>query len=220
MGLSADAAATRGLARLSGDFRITQAHGLQLDLSTTDYAQGYLGQIDGHLYLMPGNRSKYGFFASLSDVDGREATIAYAGAEGLWALSDGTVLGARAGMGYARPGHLDFVAADLRVDHALSRTFGVFASVDLAKVREQDFDTLPWGAELGLTWQPSRLPVELTALIGSTGLAGRDSADAEPYAQLSLTWEFGSPSGDQNPLGGKGFRPPSPFDPLLRQGRF
>lgn len=219
-GLTATGTGSLGQGRLSGDFRITGAHGLQFDLSATDYAEGFLGQIDAHLYLMPADKAKYGLFASLADVDGREATVAYAGAEGLWALSDRTTFAARAGFGYARPGNLDFIAADLRIDHALSADFGLFASAALAEVQEQALEALPWGAELGLTWQPASAPVAINAALGAAGLSGRDGAGTEPYLRVSLTWSFGADRSAARAVADRGFSVPAPLDPLLRLGRF
>lgn len=219
-GLTADGTDSLGQGRLSGDFRITDAHGLQFDISATDYAGGFLGQVDAHLYLMPGRQAKYGLFASLADVDGREATVAYAGAEGLWALSDRTTVAARAGLGYARPGNLDFIAADARIDHALSADLGLFASASLAEVQEQALDALPWGAELGLTWHPASAPVAVSAALGTAGLSGRDGGGTETYLRIGLTWSFGADRSADRPLSDRGFTAPAPFDPLLRLGRF
>lgn len=220
IGLTGDGSQDLAEARLSGDFRITGAHGLQIDLSAVDYPGGYLGQIDGHLYLQPGARSKYGLFGSLADVDGREVTIALAGAEGLFALSDRTRLETRAGIGYARPGALDFVAAEVRLSHAVNDALSLHAAAQVAEIQEQSLDTRAWGAEIGLTWHPAEAPLAITAAAGTTGLDGRDSAPADGYIRLGVSWSFGGGRDARAPLSEQGFTSPRPFDPLLRRGRF
>ena len=220
MGLTASSGTSFATGRLSGDFRITEAHGFQLDLSARDYPGGYLGQIDGHLYLAPSTRSKYGLFASLADVSGREATIAYAGAEGIFALGSDTILQARAGIGYARPGAFDFVAADAQLAHALSDTIAVHVGAQIAEVQEQALDTRPWAAELGLDWHIADGPLFLSAALGATGLAGPDSAPSDTYLRLGLTWRYGGAGGARRPISARPFTAPAPFDPLFRRGLF
>ncbi|MCV2870061.1 hypothetical protein OEW28_15630 [Defluviimonas sp. WL0002] len=207
-------------ARLSGDFRITQAHGLQFDVSAQDYAGGYLGQVDSHLYLQPSTRSKYGFFASLADVNGREATIAYLGAEGLFALSNRTVLEIRGGAGYARPGSYDFVGAEAWLSRAVSESLSMYGAVQLVEIQEDRLDSVAWGAEFGATWQPKESPFAFTASAGSTGMSGADSAPAEGYLRLGISWSLGGERGARQSLAARGFRSPRPFDPLLRAGWF
>lgn len=220
IGISGDGSQDLAEARISGDFRITGAHGLQIDLSAFDYPGGYLGQIDGHLYLQPGNRSKYGLFGSLADVDGREATIAFAGAEGLFALTGRTTLETRAGIGYARPGALDFVAAEARLSQAVTGALSVHVAAQVAEIQEQSLDTRAWGAEIGLTWHPAEGPLAITAAAGTTGLDGRDSVPADGYIRLGVSWSFGGGSDARRPVAEHGFTSPRPFDPLLRRGRF
>lgn len=126
--LSYGKVATTGgpIGRVTGDFRITDAHGAQFDLSAIAYPRGALGQIDAHVYMMPRDSIKYGLFLSLADVDGREATIASAGAEVITALSDRTQIKAKAEIGIAtsRIGGtrrtMDFIAASFGASHAFN----------------------------------------------------------------------------------------------------
>ncbi len=210
----------RGFARLTGDFAVTEALGFQLDLSLRDFSGGMLGQIDSHLYLMPGDRNKYGLFLSLADVDGREATIGMAGVEGIFAITETTRIGARGGIGYARPGSIDFIAASLGVDHDLGPRDTLFATLSVSEFDEVSLRGQGYDAEIGWRHALASHPVELTAAVGVSGMSGRDDLPSETRVSLGLTWRFGAEPGRSRTTATQAFRPVRPFDPLLLTGSF
>ena len=205
---------------LSGDYRITGAHGFQLDLRMTDHPDGFLGQIDGHLYLAPSVDRKYGFLFSLADVDGRETTIASAGIEGMVALSDSTFISGRAILGYARPGDIDFIGLSGGITHALNDRTALFATLDVAEFDEQRLQANAYTGRIGMTYQPDGSPFEVTAALAVDGLTGRDSAPEESRVELGFTWRFGATGGARRGVAERAFNAPQPFDVLLRRNLF
>ncbi|MCX7890471.1 MAG: hypothetical protein N2422_12220 [Rhodobacteraceae bacterium] len=214
----------RAALRLSGDWAITGAHGLQLDMGLGDTGggtgSGALGQLDAHLYLAPRPGRKYGLFLSLADVDGREATVAMAGIEGMIDASPATTLSAAAALGYARPGALDFVALRGGLRHALGPHLSAFAAAQIAEIDETRLRALPWQARAGLAWDAPALPVEIAVALVADGIGGRDGAATGQRAELSLTWRFGGGRGAARPVSDRLFETWQPFDPLLRRGLF
>lgn len=203
-----------------GDYRITPQHGVQIDLSIADRPGGFVGQLDGHLYLSPQQDRKYGFVFSLADADSREATIAAGGIEGMVAIRGGLFLTARALIGYARPDDVDFIAVSGMAQKALSDNFGLFASVDLAELDEEVLRTNAWTGRIGLTFQPDASGFEWMVAVAGDGLAGRDSDAPEARLELGVAWRFGATGGARRPVSERAFRVGQPFDPLLRRGLF
>jgi hypothetical protein len=209
-----------GHAQLSTDFAITDAHGLQLDLGVTAYDGEFLGQIDGHLYMMPTPAAKYGLFFSLADMDGREATIAFAGVEGMFAVADRTEVHGRAGIGMALPGDMDFITLSAGASHAVSSTVAVFGDVMVTEVDEADLRAIGTSARLGVSYQPDGRPWDVTASVVHDGVTGRDAAAFETRAEIGFTWHFGAGGGAKRSLSARGFANAQPFDALLRRGMF
>jgi hypothetical protein len=207
-------------AHATADFAITDSHGLQLDLSATGYGSEFLGQIDGHLYMMPTPNAKYGLFASLADMDGREATIGQIGVEAMFALSARTELHGRAGIGMANPGNIDFIAISLGASHALSDQVGLFADLTIAEFDEAALRAVGSVARFGASYQPDGRPWEVTASLVRDGLTGRDAAAFETRVVLDFTLHLGAGGGAKRGLATRGFDTPQPFDPLLRRGMF
>ncbi|NCU19960.1 hypothetical protein EOM89_04300, partial [Candidatus Falkowbacteria bacterium] len=184
------------------------------------FSGGMLGQIDSHLYLMPGDQNKYGLFLSLADVDGREATIGMAGVEGIFAITETTRIEARGGIGYARPGSIDFIAASLGVDHDLGPRDTLFATLSVSEFDEVSLRGQGYDAEIGWRHALASHPVELTAAVGVSGMSGRDDLPSETRVSLGLTWRFGAEPGRSRTTATQAFRPVRPFDPLLLTGSF
>jgi hypothetical protein len=216
----------RAFTRLSGDFAITAAHGLQFDLTLADQADGVLGQLDGHLYLMPDDRMKYGVFLSLGDVNGREATIGMVGAEGMFALAEDTTLQVSTALGLARnvvgntSSTLDFIAAQARISQGFATHGTAFAEIGLTEVDEMALRATIVTAQVGVRWQMTALPVELVATVGGDALYGRDSAPWETVVRLGAVWRFGGGAKAGRPVAYQPFARPAAFDPLLRRGMF
>lgn len=205
---------------ITGDFRITGNHGLQLDFGLTDDPSGLIGQIDAHLYMAPQDDRKFGLFLSLADIDGREATVAQAGVEGMVALSPGTVLGGRAALGYARPRALDFIAVSGRLSQALSDDLTLFAEFGLAEVDEEALRAVSRQARAGLVWEPQGSRFAATLALSRDAVSGRDARPAETRAEFGLTFRFSSDGGARRPLRERPFPAPQPFAPLIAAGLF
>lgn len=219
--IEAGLTATDGKAtgHLSGDWRIGTAQGVQLDLALADQTGGALGTIGGHIYLTPRTDRKYGLFLTLSDIDGREARIFHGGIEGMYALSDKTVIEGRASIGYASQG-FDFIAAEARMTHAPTDKIALSLGLGLAEFQEAAFSATGWRADLALTYIPPGSPVELTAALVSDGLWGDNAAPADTRVQLGFTWRFGDTGGTQRPVADRAFRAGQPMDGLIRRDLF
>ena len=138
---------------------------------------------------------KYGFVLSLADVDGREATIGYAGVEGLFQLGASTFVSGQAVLGYARPGDIDFIGL----------SGGLVAGAERHARRSSQRWTSPsstrsscarpptpaaWASAISQRIRPGRSPLAL-ATDGLTGMAAVDDTRLE----LGLTWRFGAAGG-------------------------
>lgn len=181
---------------------------------------GGVGQVDGHLYLSPGDTAKYGFVLSLADADGREATIASFGVEGMFQLGTATFLSGQAILGYARPGDIDFIGLSGTITQALNDRTALFATLDVAEFDEEILRAMAWSGSVGITYQPEGSPWQFSAALGTDGLTGRDEAPAEAFVALGLTWRFGTTGGAARQVAERAFRAWQPFDPLLRRGLF
>lgn len=222
--LSATAASRDGgvhaSGRLTGDFRITGSHGLQLDLGLDDGPSGLVGQIDAHLYMSPQEDRKYGLFLSLADVDGREATVAMAGIAGMVELATGTVVSGHAALGYARPRDIDFIAVSGRLSHALSGNAAIFAEVGLAEFDEEALRADTRQYRVGLAWEPQGQPYVASLALARDEIRGRDARPAEMRAEFALTFRFGASGGARRPVLDRAFSAPQPLAPLIGAGLF
>ena len=207
-------------ARVTADFALSDVHGLQLDLGAVGYTGEFLGQIDAHLYMMPTEAAKYGLFFSLADMDGREATIAVAGVEAMFALSPRTEVHGRAGLGMARPNDVDFITASLGASHALSDSLAVFADLTVSEFDEAALRAVASTAQIGVSYQPIGRPWEVSASLVRDGLTGRDAAAFETRAEVGFTVHLGAGGGAKRSLSARAFANTQPFDPLLRRGIF
>jgi hypothetical protein len=218
--LTAASGASGGAARITGDYRITGAHGVQMDLSATDEPGGFLGRIDGHLYMMPTEDSKYGLMASLADIDGRSGTIGMAGVEGMLRLDARMVIEARAVAGLAQPGSVDFVAADAGVTRQIGERTAVTARLALAEFDEAAFSTVAYAADIGVMHSLAGTGFEISASLGVSGSVGDAVLAREGVARIGMTWRFGVGSGAARGLAERAFGRAQPAEELLRRGLF
>ena len=170
------------IGRVTGDFRITDAHGLLLDLSATTYPSGSLGQIDAHLYMQPSDSIKYGLFLALGDVNGREATIGSTGVEVIAALSDATLIEAKAEIGIAT-NHLggarrnmDFIAASLGASHAFNDTTTAYIEASATEFDESFLRAVGYGLRVGVHHDIPNQPIRISAAIGYDKMSGAMAA--------------------------------------------
>ena len=209
-----------GTARLSSDVALTGVHGLQLDLGVVRYGHEVLGQLDAHLYMMPHDAAKYGLFFSLADIDGREATIAMVGVEGMFALSDRTELHGRAGIGMAMPGHMEFISLSLGASHAVNDQMAIFGDLAIAEIDEAALRAVTTAARIGVSYQPAGRSWALSAAFVRDGAGADTKTASETRAELGFTLHLGGGGGAKRRLATRGFASTQPLDPLLQRGLF
>ncbi|MEM6823999.1 MAG: hypothetical protein AAF566_02710 [Pseudomonadota bacterium] len=203
---------------LTFDAAITEYHGIQGRAMLRDNDTGTEGRLDGHLYMVPREGQKYGFFGFLSDFDGRSATYGGVGAEGLFALGDDTALELRAGLGIADQDSLDFLFAEAGLYHDLSESVTVSVSTTLTELDEAAFSTISHDLRLGLEVHPQGQPVGFFADVSRDGFSGDNIASGETTFRAGITVEFGTMRS-----GGPETRPfssPQPLRPLTRRNLF
>ena len=159
-------------------------------------------------------------YFSLADMDGREATFASVGVEGMFALSDHTEVHGRAGIGMAWPEHTDFITLSMGASHAVSDQVAVFGDITMSEFDEEALRALGISAQIGVSYQPIGRPWEVSASVVHDGLTGRDEAGFETRAELAFTLHLGAGGGAKRGLAARAFASPQPFDPLLRRGMF
>jgi hypothetical protein len=219
-GTSRTDAASRGTLRLTTDVLITRAHGLQLDFGLEEDPSGTIGRIDGHLYMIPQPNQKFGLFFSVTDVDGREATVAQVGIAGMLEFAPGTVLSGHASLGMVRPQKVDFVAVSARVSHALSDGLSVFAEIGGAEFEEEFLHVVTRQTRAGLIWEPKGRPLAATLSLARSDLAGRDGRPGETRVEFAVTYRFGAKGGARRPLRERPFLAPQSAVPMIAAGIF
>jgi hypothetical protein len=206
---------TRVEGRAVVDVAITDVHKFQSDLSFADTEAGGVGSLGAHLYMAPRNGQKYGFFAQLSDVDGRSLTYGTIGAEGMIALNANTSLEASAGIGAATGGGLDYFYGSVGLAHAYSNAFDVSATLDLAEFDETSLRAISYDAGFKAAYSPEGAPWGVYASVNHSGLTGRDGEAGQTRIGLGLSVTFGA-SGGADPET-RAFRSVDPVAPLLRR---
>ncbi len=206
--------------RVTGDYRVTGAHGLQMDLSASRPGSDLLAQVDAHLYMQPRASAKYGLFVSVADLNDRSGTIGVAGVEGMFALGEATVATGRVGAGLAQPQGIDFVAVDASVTHAVGQQGALYGSISLAAVDEASLRTTVWSAEFGYVHSLTATGFEISAGLGATGLSGAANDGTDVSARIGVTWQFGGDRGPRRALADRSFGAVRPLEPLLVRGIF
>lgn len=211
--------ASRGALRLTGDYRISPAHGLQFGLSGADMPKGWLGRVEGHLYLQPQADRKYGFYAAVADADGRSMTLAEGGIEAMWAPQAGVLLQGRAGAGIASHG-IDYLAASGRVERQIGDRLAVFAGLNMVKVDEAGLGGTLVAADLGVRYAVPGSALALSLAVSGDRIIGRDAQHAESRATLGLTWRLGEDRASQSGVDSRAFETINAVDPMIRRGMF
>lgn len=197
------------------DVAITEVHGFQGDLAFADTENGLIGQLGAHLYMTPRYGQKYGVFASLSDVDGRTMTWGSIGVEGMLALSDTTLIEARAGMGISDVDSLDYIFGDVAIAHALFDNIDVEAAATFAEFDEAAFRAMSYDISLTARYSPDGAPWGTFASVSQSGLSGRDGQPGETRFGIGFTMSFGQ-SGGVAPQT-RPYRSVDPVAPLVRR---
>lgn len=206
--------------RVTGDYRVTGAHGLQMDLSGSTPGSDLLAQVDAHLYMQPRAEAKYGLFLSVADLNDRSGTIGVAGAEGMFALGEATVATARLSAGLVQPQGIDFVALEAGLTRAVGRQGALYGAIALAAVDEAALRTTAWSAEFGYVRSIAATGFEVSAGIAATGLGGSAGDGTDLSARIGVTWRFGGDRGPRRALADRSFGAIRPLEPLLAQGIF
>lgn len=209
--------------RVTGDFRIGPAQGLQFDLGGEVIEGRFLGQVDLHLYLAPDETHKYGFFASLADLNDTEFTVGVLGIAAMAELAPGTIIEGRAGAGMlkgARGGNVDFVTVSGGIFRALSAQSGIFADVTVSQFEEASLSATGHEIRAGFRRSFGGGRGEVVAGLSQTGLEGRDGRPAETAAFLGVTWRLGGVKGQDRSPAHRAFTTFQPARPLLVLGRY
>ena len=206
--------------RVTGDYRVSGAHGLQMDLSGIRTGSDLLAQVDAHLYMQPQAEAKYGLFLSVADLNDRSGTIGVAGVEGMFALGEATVASGRISAGLAQPQGLDFVALDASLTRAVGTQGALYGSVSLAAVDEASLRTTAWSAEFGYVRSIAATGFDISAGVGATGLSGVAGDGTDVSARIGVTWRFGGDQGPRRAVADRSFGAIRPLEPLLVRGIF
>jgi hypothetical protein len=210
----------RPSAGLWADVAIGSHHGIQIDLAAEDTARGLLGHVGAHLHLAPGPGRKYGFFATLSDLDGESFTLGTLGLEGRMALGPRTGLELRGGIGIANriaaTDNLDFLFAGAALDHRISPGLTASLSAEVAEFDETGFRAMGSTLLAEVEYRPARSPIAVSAGLGVSSLEGRDGRPQETFARLGVSWTFGATAEPAR----RPFRRADPYAPLALRGLF
>ena len=197
------------------DVAITEVHGFQGDVVFSETENGLIGHLGAHLYMTPRTGQKYGAFASLSDVDGRMMTWGSIGVEGMLALSDATMIEARAGMGISDVDSLDYIFGDVSIALALFDYIDVEAAITFAEVDEAAFRAMSHDISLTARYSLDGAPWGAFASVTQSGLSGRDGQPSETRFGFGVSLSF-SQSGGVAPQT-RPYRSVDPVAPLVRR---
>ncbi|MDJ0994136.1 MAG: hypothetical protein QNI90_11205 [Dinoroseobacter sp.] len=194
------------------DTAVTEFHGVQLDLSLTDYKDGAVGQIAGHLYMTPVDGQKYGLFGFLGDADERSRTYGAIGLEGMFSVMPNSVLEVSGGLGLADPDSWDFIYLDAGLSHMLGSGFRLDYGLTLTEIDEVSVSTVGSEARLGLRYSPT------AANWGAFAEARYDEfdGDADTTFRFGITFNLGRGTGFAPKE--RMFRTADPLGPLFRRG--
>lgn len=198
------------------DVAITDAHGLQGDVTFEDTDNGLIGGLGAHLYMTPVEHHKYGLFASLSDVDGRSMSWISLGAEAMIAAGEDLVFEGRAGIGFSDVQGLDYIFADGGFALALSDNLTVESHLTVAEFEEANFQAISYDTGTSLHYTASGSPWGAYASLNYSGLTGRDSRSGELRLGLGVSMSFGQIGGASPAT--RPFRIIDPVAPLVRRG--
>ena len=200
------------------DVAITGYHGLQLDIGAADYPDRYWGRLGAHLYIDPGHGAKYGLFANVADANNLARWDATLGAEGIWVLGETVTLAARAGLGLSEPGNYDYIFAEVRGTHRLSKTLDVYAGYARTDIDEAGLDFTSGLLEAGVTHHLPGSAAALSLGLERSIVSGNSGAVGDTRLVAGLTVQIGTPRGAKPTTTATLFAPVRPLDEaLLRQ---
>lgn len=173
------------------DTAISRHHGLQLGLGLADDTVQPRGSLSGHLYLMPDDGSRYGLFASLTDLDNDPRHYAEIGAE-LWiGLSDRLSVSGAAAMGAANFEELDWIALRASSDYRLADHLDLSLGAGVTGFDEAAIAAIVADISLRLAYQPGRSAPGFYVQLEADQLFGADAAPARATLSAGLTFTLG-----------------------------
>lgn len=200
------------------DVAVTEAHGLQGDLTWVESGNGAVGRIGAHAYMTPRPGQKYGIFGFLGDVNGRSLTYGGGGIEGMFEVSDRAALGGNVGIGYSNADGLDVIFAGVEGTFVASDALRLDGGLQVTEYDEAGFRAIGTEARLALRYAPEGQPFAATVGIVQDMLTGPDGAPGETRAEVTLSWRFGTINGRAPTT--RPFRTADPFLPLIRRGLY
>ncbi len=175
----------------AADVAITGYHGMQIGLGLTDDGTAPRGWISGHLYLMPGDGSRYGLFASLFDLDGAPRNYAEIGVEAGFDLSDRLWLSGAAAMGAASFDELDWIALRSAADYRISDRLSASVSASVTEFEEAAFSADLVALAARLDYRPGRLAPGLYLQLSADQLFGYDAAPMQTSLSVGVSFGLG-----------------------------
>jgi hypothetical protein len=200
------------------DVLITGAHGLQLDLGSVKYQTSSFGHVAAHLYLAPGEYSKYGLFGSYADLNDNSGSNVTIGLEGLWSFGEAVTLEARAGMGVLSPDSYDYIFAEGTAFISLSESVELKAQVSWSDLEEELLSAQLIEATAGATYYFDRLPVEVFGGLSQTYLDQPSNTQNDTALLAKVTLKLGKSRSAQRGVKQRFFTTSRPLDVILNQG--
>ncbi|NNF25573.1 MAG: hypothetical protein HKN63_12340 [Rhodobacteraceae bacterium] len=205
---------TRGTVTL--DTAVTAAHGVQLDASLMNNVPGTIGVLGFHGYLTPRSDRRYGIFLRAADVDGRGIAWGSLGVEGVRSFAGGGDISARAALGLASVGGLDYLTAGIGGTRPLSRALEASLSLDLTEYDEAAFRAIGSDLSLGLRYAAPGSAFGVHARLQHNRLWGRNAAAGRTTVFLGGEWRYGADP--RLNARSRPFRDHDAVAPLLRRG--
>lgn len=193
------------------DFAITGAHGVQFDLGLTKFDNSQFGHVAAHMYLMPSERQKYGLFVLYEDQDNEEFKEFAVGFEGLFNITDRTVLELRAGAGWIPNNGVDYIFAETNVSHALSDRLAVIGGLSVTNVEETNIAEQGVVARLGLTYAVPEIGLSLNAGVQHSKVISKRNYKDDTAIFVGMAWQFGGSSAANRPAARRKFSTPHPM---------
>ena len=198
------------------DILVTGHHGLQLDLGLSSYADQDIGDVAGHLYMIPEEGQKFGAFLSYHDLNDHALSYTSLGLEGAFALGADTVLDGRLGYGRMEGHALDYIFAGLGLSQALGEQLSLSARLNVTDIEQTGFAGQGISAELSARYALPSAPVLLELGLRHDTLRGVAGDPASTTAFAGITIELGSPAGARRPLGRRAFHADDPLQAFWR----
>ncbi|MCX7559278.1 hypothetical protein OS190_06825 [Sulfitobacter sp. F26204] len=204
-----------GYAGVSVDVKITDYHGLQLDLQYEERSTGGVGRLGGFLYMTPREGQKYGLSMMVADKNDVSATYGQFGAAGIFAIGERTNLALRVAVGVSADNDMDWVTAGAGLHWQAGDATRFYAHYDITEFDEESFGAIAQEVTFGLRTRLGDGPASLFAEASRDWLNGRDASTADTTLRAGVSFRLGR-TGNNQPL----FHLSDPMRQILRRGHF